>query len=57
MKNLRQLFVLMLKSPRQSINPEPAIQSFNETGKLSGVKFSQEVIFQRREGSKRLTFV
>ncbi|CAF1056361.1 unnamed protein product [Adineta ricciae] len=41
-KNLRQLFVLMLKSPRRSIDPEPAIRSFNETGKLSGVNFSQE---------------
>ncbi|CAF1400668.1 unnamed protein product [Adineta ricciae] len=42
MKKLGQLFVLMLKSPRRSINPEPVIQSFNETGKLSGVGFSQE---------------
>ncbi|CAF3845140.1 unnamed protein product [Rotaria magnacalcarata] len=41
-EELRNLFILMLKSPRRSINPDRAIKKFKNTRKLSGVDFSHE---------------
>ena len=42
-EELRHLFILMLKSPRRSINPDRAIKKFKNTRKLCGVDFSHEV--------------
>ncbi|CAF4418838.1 unnamed protein product [Rotaria sp. Silwood2] len=41
-EELRNLFILMLKSPRCSINPDRAIKKFKNTRKLCGVDFSHE---------------
>ncbi|CAF4829872.1 unnamed protein product, partial [Rotaria socialis] len=41
-EELRNLFILMLKSPRRSINPDRAIKKFKNTRKLSGADFSHE---------------
>lgn len=41
-EELRNLFILMLRSPRRSINPDRAIKKFKHTRKLSGIDFSHE---------------
>ncbi|CAF1360224.1 unnamed protein product, partial [Didymodactylos carnosus] len=41
-EELRNLFTLMLKSPRRSINPDRAIKKFKGTRKLCRVDFSHE---------------
>ncbi|CAF3719635.1 unnamed protein product [Rotaria sordida] len=41
-EELRNLFILMLKSTRRSINPDRAIKKFKNTRKLCGVDFSHE---------------
>ncbi|CAF1147249.1 unnamed protein product [Adineta steineri] len=41
-EELRDLFILMLKSPRCSINPDRALKKFKNTRKLCGIDFSHE---------------